>query len=357
MLLILSILTIALGASSQSYCAVLLDEAKSLYRNGKLEQAIEKIEGCAWSRSTPKSARKSSLNLLTKCYLFNGQNKEARDAYLELLKMDPFYDIDENAPEIKYLIQQFETYPYSTYYFQYSPYQYTQPILLTQRAPNGIEILNADYKRKSGDFIGWNISAGADFNPFRKSGAAISTAYTLSTNFYRYNAELDGVTNPLGLNDQATLSFIERQRWHRVSLGLSWHLKDRSKVIKHRYNPFAYARLGFNFLQHSSAQFSTMNVTYASAPNLSSTAPPSIIANNRNHFLLSAEVGGGLRWLFNRSYLLTGVQYERMLGNLSQQNPDILEKPAFYFVDDDFSLHQIGIYVGGGIYFYKSRRL
>ena len=92
--IILIFLFVALSSVAQDQCAVALNEAEDRYETGRLYEIPELLNACLESGFT-KEQKITAYRLLTLTYLYLNYYEEADKSYLELLKLSPEYDIND----------------------------------------------------------------------------------------------------------------------------------------------------------------------------------------------------------------------------------------------------------------------
>jgi hypothetical protein len=100
------------GAVAQSNCIQNLRTARNFYEEGKLNQ-LPSLLGACIQEGFSKDEKIEALRLVTLSHLFNENEKEAEASYLQLLQLDPEYDVNVNSDptEIIILADKFDTDP------------------------------------------------------------------------------------------------------------------------------------------------------------------------------------------------------------------------------------------------------
>jgi len=93
-LIILIFLIFGISAKAQDQCTVALNEAQDKYELGRLYEIPELINPCI-ENGFSKEQKITAYRLLTLTYLFLNYFEEADKSYLELLKLSPEYDIND----------------------------------------------------------------------------------------------------------------------------------------------------------------------------------------------------------------------------------------------------------------------
>ncbi len=93
-LIIAIFFTVVLRTSAQDECAVALNEAQDKYELGRLYEIPELINPCI-ENGFSKEQKITAYRLLTLTYLFLNYFDEADKSYLELLKLSPEYNVND----------------------------------------------------------------------------------------------------------------------------------------------------------------------------------------------------------------------------------------------------------------------
>ena len=112
----LCFLFFTINSFGQQDCERNLEKARILFEKGYLEDIPALLESCVENnRSWPN--RSAALKLLTETYLFTGQEEKAEKCYVDILKMEPSFQPQENAdhPELVYLAKKYSTKPFFGY--------------------------------------------------------------------------------------------------------------------------------------------------------------------------------------------------------------------------------------------------
>lgn len=344
------------SAGAQSMIEETIHKAMDEYDAGHLEEVINLLTPYAYSYSENKSNRKTVLKILTETYLFLDENKAAEKIYLELLRIDPFYKLNASVPEMKYLKDRIETYPLSTYRIYGGVHLFSEPILKKQISPTGVTIDQYNYDLDSiATPIGSFVSITGAYK-LPNSNWDLSLGYTNSTQYYYYNATLSGVMDPEGNPSVANLHFFEKQRWSKLSVGLSHQFIKRDKVIHRNFFTFISAQISYDILHKGQNFINDLNIKYGNDNSIS--LPPFKANELRNKSNISLQLELGARIHANRYFVEFGIQYDRffrLIPNPDQRNsqPELVE--TFHYLDDDFTFHNLGLFLGTGVYFFNSK--
>ncbi len=336
-------------------CYELLDKARNDFEIGKIERVEERIKGCL-QKQLSTSLRKKILELLIESALFMGEDELAKEYYKDLKFIDPFARLNSFVPELRYLENQFETFPSTTYSFHAGVTPNLTPLDMDS-APGGVDITSMDFKRERGDLLGWFVGVEAAFNVDNSKWDA-SIGYTFHKNNLYYSAELNNAfETSSGDRLPATLTFREQSDWSQLTLGLVYQFKKRDRFEK-RLSPYLFVRFGGIYNHNKAAKIFEPTIDFGS---ILRTRNSLDIGSFRRDFLLSAKAGAAVRVrLYRHLFAQTGIVYHRILTNIGKEvenngNYDNLVD-VFNFQDDNFTAHQIGFFAGFGYYLFKTKK-
>ncbi|GJM31893.1 MAG: hypothetical protein DHS20C18_08940 [Saprospiraceae bacterium] len=345
---------------AQSECQKNLEISRELYGNGLLEEVAHRLKFCAFNKNLVRPLRREILNLLTQTYLFLDETEEAKKCYQELLTLDPFNRVNPTVPEIKYLENQYETFPSTTYSIFWGLQVLSKVHVQAFNSPPGVTKEEVNYERQGEDPLGWQAGFNFAVKLFNTNLDA-SFGYTHAKYTYHYNAQLkEAQGREPGVRGTADLSFLEQHRWSQFSLSLVYQFVSREKVIHRILIPYAFAGISTNVLHNSSAQIVAPSLTFQDLPPENNANFGIVdISDLRNHTSTSLLLGGGFRFHFKRFFLQFDVRYNRFLSNLANEknrSSNDLLRETFNYIDDDFTLNSTGFGLGMGFYLFKSQK-
>jgi hypothetical protein len=336
-------------------CYELLDKARNDFEIGKIERVEDRVKGCL-KKQLSTNLRKKILELLIESALFMEEDGKAREYYKDLKFLDPFATLNGFVPEMRYLANQFETFPSTTYSFHAGGTPNLVPINM-DGSPTGVDIVAMDLKRKKGDLFGWFTGVEAAFNVDNSKWDA-SIGYTFHKNYLHYSADLDNALDiSSGERLPATLTFREQSHWSQLTLGLVYQFKKRDRFEK-RLSPYLFVRVGGIYNHNKAAKIFEPSIDFGDVLRTRNTVD---IGSFRRDFLLSAKAGAAVRVrLYRHLFAQTGVVYHRILTNIGMEveNNESYDNLAgvFNFQDDNFTAHQIGFFAGLGYYLFKTKK-
>ena len=339
-------------------CRILLKKAQHDFEIGKIDRAKERISGCL-DRSITEALQKEILDLFIEISLFSDDKANAEEYYLDLKKIDPFYRLNKLVPEMRYLAGRFETYPSTTYSFFASVFFYSRPFDL-EASPIGTTVQNLDFSRERGDPLGWFIGGNAEFN-LNNSDWDASIGYAFVQQGYHYTADVKQALydETMEIRSDAELTFREQQHRSQFNLGLIYQFNKKNRFDR-RFSPFVQVRVGINILHPKSAKIHEPIIHFPAFDDSKKDAAI-VLTDIRQPVNFSIQGSTGIRFrVIDRLFFQTGITYQRMLGNFVNADAENLVykelRDNFNFQDDNFNLHHLGIFFGGGYYFFKTRR-
>lgn len=345
------------AAAAQGECEKNLQRARSDFAAGKLPEVARRLSDCAFAPDGKRPQRREILSLLLETYLYLDQNQEAERAYEELIALDPFFQPNDQAPEVDYLMDSYETFPLTWFSLSGGIYGWSRPLTDERFSPQGVSLIRETFKRNRGDLYGWFFGASGAVNLF-DSNLDLSVGLALSSLYFRYAADLDNALAPTGDRLPAVISFQEKHRWIQIPVSLNWTLIPKEKIIHSIFIPYLYAGIAPEFMLRETAQFVGPSIRFAEP--IGETSDRSIdIQDLRNKSNVSLVAGAGMKFHFKRYFFLVDLRYHRLLRNLAdtqnrQANPILLQ--TYNYLDNDFRLHQLGFSGGVGFFLFKSKK-
>ena len=340
-------------------CNEKLVTAQRLYEQGQLLEIVATLQGCVDDETVTRPVRREILALLQETYLFLDNEDLADSIHMKLLRLDPFFNQNTQIPEVRYLVEQYETYPIATYGVRLGIYALTRPLIEREfSAFPELEIQDLNYKRRSDDLYGWTLNADISFNLF-KSSVEVATGIGMSNIYLRRNFQLANAKLPSG-EDQApaSLSFLERQRWTQLPFLIQINAVPRSKIIRSRFIPYFFVGGASEFLIKRFAQAIGPEIDFPGEDNDRSASLIGI-GEQRKRFNFSVLAGFGGKFRYKRSYVSIDIRYHRLLENVVSNsnryaNDRLLN--TFNYADNDFRLHSLNISAGVGLFLFRSKR-
>jgi hypothetical protein len=362
--LLLGVLCLGASLSSlqaqffQSECAERFEVAQQLYRSGRLNLVIDTLEYCY---NIKDARRLDILSLSAATYKFLDEDLLAKQQLLTLFNLNPFYQLDQSIPELRYLENNLEIYPKFEINVKAGVYLLNRPITTQKNNLEGVEVVDESFKLNAGDAIG----AHGELTYGRSlwaEGPYLNVGLGLSRYSFRYNGVYENVINPAGERDRAEVSFRERHWWLHLPVYLKhYFILPGSSIRKQIFIPYAYGGFSVDVLRGPSAEWTDARVVYDSfddglAQNLDDLA----IQDLRNQFNYSLMLGGGMKARSGVHTFFAELAYAQMLRNMSKAAPadselnDIIEH-TWHYADNNFQLANISLTVGYSRFFFTAK--
>jgi hypothetical protein len=352
------------AAPPQSDCEKMFQRARLLYEQGKLEAVAETLSSCAFARENSRPLRREILTLLVETHLFLDQKQSADKAYLELLKMDPFFKPDSRTvvPEMEYIDADFETFPLTTWRIYGGLSLFTLPNVSREFSLANTTVQEENYYSSKPDIspastIRWLAGLEVNYNLF-KSNFEISLGYMHSLSRFRYQGVYT-VDTPAGILRQE-IDFQEKHRWSHFPVLVTLNLRPMEDIIQSTYIPYVQLGGSLDVLHLSTSEIFDLSSLFLMGPDtltLRVDAPFSL-DGRRQQLNFSLVAGIGAKIHLKRFFLDLNLRYQRVFFNLVNEDrrfEDSILTQRHYYVDNDFSMRRLGVSLGVGWFFFKSR--
>jgi hypothetical protein len=359
-LLLGTILTLASPAQAQvDSCYESLTQASQLYEAGKLGQVIATLDDCLHNRSLDRVTRRKMLNLATEAYIFMDSTQLARRTLLELLSLDPFFKVNEDIPEMRYLRQEVITFPAMELSTFFGPYLLSRAEFSSTELHPQAKFIDRRYSLKGvdGDYdVSWGFNTGIDVGLalHRYSNLDLHVGLNLSRYSFRYLLEMDNVPNFEMQPDRALLFVAEKHFWLSAPIYLSWNLIPRESIVDRHWVPYLKFGGTYDRLLQQSAKLSSLRLSFPPEEKFN-LAPVERIGAYRQASNFSLLAGAGLKLHLHQSFLLFDLQYSRSLQNMRNTSQARYRNDAFYYVDQDFRLSNLCFRLGFGTFLFKAK--
>lgn len=347
-------------SAQRDSCQDNLSQANQLYEKGKLSQVIAVLGDCPYDRDQSQSFRRTALNLSTEAYIFMDSTSLAQYTLLKLLQVDPFYKINAEIPEMRYLRQQVISFPCAEISGSFGPILFTSAQFLSSTTLPSASITSLEqiFKSADGDYdISWGFQGGVDIGMalYRHSNFDLHFGVTVSRYSFRYLMQLENVESQNGEFDNASLFVAEKHLWLRAPVYLSLNLVPRDEIVNRHFIPYLKLGGSFDYLLSNTAKLSTLKLTYQSDPTAAIVSPSEYIGNYRKSNTFSVIGGAGLKLHLHRLFFLMDAQYTYTLQNLRNTNSDQLIIQKFTYVDNDFKLSNLSLNFGLGVFLFRAK--
>lgn len=338
-----------LGLNAQvTDCTSRYNQAQRLFEAGKLREAAELLQPCLDNRLLGRAARRNVLALAAENYAFLEEPAAALQALFRIYQMDPFYTVRDSVPELKYLRERILIVP-RHFILLSGGLVSTHPRILAAYPPDGVTILEQNFARRVSD----PVSFSAQFRygrGFGKGRVALQVGMGVARYSFRYQAELSNATNFLTeTRGNATLGLLESQVWLQNPVQLLVVLAPGDKVIQRRWLPYVQVGLLNEWLLPGTARIDQAQISFG---NNQQSQIDLGLTDYRRSFNTGLQLGLGLRWRLQATFLQVELQYARQAFNLAVG--ERYENQVLNHQDNDFILEQLSLHLGIGLYGFKS---
>lgn len=329
--------------------------AQDLYQEGKLNLLIDTLLPFFDQRS---SRRSDILSLSAAAYKFLDQDAAARRQLLRLFNMDPFYQLDQSIPELRYLENDLVIYPKFTFQAKGGVYMMSRPWRIKQEGASERGVVSEKFALDPGDPVGTLVELTVS-KALWPEGPYLQAGLGLSRYSFRYTGIYDNVQNSEGALDRATFSFREKHWWLHLPVYLKQHLLLPGKDFREQiFIPYGFAGVSLDFMRRPSAEWTDISVQYEQMEepaNYNDLA----IADLRNAFNYTLMAGGGIQARSGYHVGFIELGFAQMLRNLRRtapDNTDLLDQinNDFHYQGTDFLLSNLQITIGYSRFFYQA---
>lgn len=331
--------------------------AQDLYEEGRLNLVIDTLLPFFNQRS-PRQSDILSLSAVT--YKFLDQDAAARQQLLRLFNMDPFYQLDQAIPELRYLEEDLVIYPKYAIKAKGGVYVTSRPWLVNKASREETNVVSEKFALDAGDQVGTlaEVSAGRSLWP---EGPYLFAGLGLSRYSFRYTGVYDNVENPDGDLDRATFSFREKHWWIHLPVYLKQHFLIPGRDFRQQiFIPYGFAGFSLDFMRRPSAEWTDISLQYERMEEPMPTNFSDIQINDlRNAFNFSLMAGGGIQARSGYHLGFIELGFAQMFRNLRQTNSVNTElvnqiENDFHYRGTDFLLSNLQVTIGYSRFFYRA---
>jgi Outer membrane protein beta-barrel domain len=368
-------------------CENNLDEAKRIYKEGRLSEVGDQIEAnCLKVHAFSREKMVEGYRLLTETKLFSNELEEADENFAMLLRYNPLYEVDSTDATASYdLIHLSRTYRRNPLVSLYASggLGYSKIMTLQQYGADNTVTTVSDVDQVT---LGWNASLGLEIPVYKNFDVVIegnfaTRAYLRRDSLYLVGSEQNAKAEPTNQNGVAkfplgSLQFREVQRWLDVPVMVRYNYEWRKKIL-----PYAYVGAAPNFLLRASLVGITRRNTTEDRGGgevMGSEKERVIITKNimqyedgaedpylstyqslRRTINVSVVAGVGCKFRIERNFLFFDIRYTGMVYNAVNTANRYTQKELLYryaHVDNDFRMDNLTLNVGFIKSFYKPRK-
>ena len=351
-LFFISFLYATASAQETSDCSKVLKRAQKIYDTGEIEKVEGTLSECLESGGFTNAEKTEALKMIILCNLFDDNILEAEKNMISLLKTNPdFVPKPTDHQELKELYKKFRIDPLWIIDFMGGvnfTYGYLlQDYTLDHYSPDlNNESSYSKYKSKLG------INAGFQVNYLIKNLWRIQSGFTYRTQNFSTNDSYN--VKALGSDSAQQISEAEvSTTLLEVPLGITKEF-GRKNIVPHiGFGGAVTYLIGSNHLLER-----TYLIDGAAAP-ATGTAVSTLSQNQNLNFVTYLKTG--LRYKIGlRGKVILDVKFNFGLLNQTSEdnrysNSELIYK--YYFVPDDFLLHNLSFNVGYSQLLYKPKKL
>lgn len=342
------ILSLVVEVQGQGACTQTLNQAQDQFEEGHLYEIPAMLKECL-DKGFSNQEKIQAYWLLTRTYLIIDDPISAENSYIELLKLDPEYQIDEeNDPiEIVYLSKKFKTTPIFEFTILKAGINSSKPSIIHQygaySANSNSESYASGYRFQMGPAVDYNINDNFSLS--------LEILFALKS----YKSDITYFTRDV-------LKYTENQIW------IDFPLYVRYERQYGKWSPYVYVGYSANLLLSATATSSFENDEISGSR--TSDINNLKIKDQRNFFNTSWLAGFGTRYRIGYRYLSLEARFNGGLSNLLNKtnqfpavsdpqisgnvyNSDLIfQNPR---VDSDFRLNSVSVMLGYVWPIYKPR--
>jgi len=336
---------------SQDFCDQKLSEAEDKFELGRFYEIPELLSLCL-SNGFSKEEKIRAYRLLTITYLYLDYQTKADENYLELLKLSPEYDVEEN--ELAELVnhhKKFTTRPY-IYLVGKAGFNFTYYHPIYDISMNN----DNDGSQTSKSLVGYRFGLGAEFTLIKNLHLGIEG------NIVKKDFEL--TDNQFQL-DSMDIGRVSSHRQTYSELEVPVYLKYT--FFKPKFSPYFLVGVAPSILLLAKISDSETGIrnNITNENEAISPQPDIDIYELRRKFNYSLMGGVGLKYKFGINYLTFEARYQVSMFNYSDidRNWDSysrlgkdLKYPSAY-IDDFFRLNNLNFILGFTYPLYKPRKI
>lgn len=330
---LLMVLGMISGAGAQDEpakdCGETLNQARRFYDLGQIEKVAPTLNKCM-DNGFNKTQKSEAYELLVLTYQYDNKPFEAEEKYIELLKHDPEYEINEgNTPHE--LLRLYNTY--------HAPPVYSLGFIGGINSTFGQRIQSYNLGNAEEDLSDYSAD-GLGFQVGLTVKRYISRDFELNLNIlynnFRFERSLDqlGFSSIIYKEDQQALTFPVSIIYD-IELG--------------KFSP--YLRLGggvsYMFTSEATLERIYKESSVVDLPNVS--GPPIDILGQRNNLNFFSTAGIGLKYKVPRGNIILDLRhnwYFLQQNRPSKRYENNVLVYEYHYIDDDFKLGNMAISVG-----------
>ena len=323
-------------------CVLNLESANELYRQGKIELISDQLLPCLVGNRLSKENKVRAYRLLVITQLYFNEKQRAADYMVELLKLEPEYEINENTDPTEF-IQLYKNFR-------------TKPVLLigikaggNYASPQVENNFSLDNTANSlGEYeanLGYSAALSLEVPLLKFLSIGVDFQYSLIS--YEYNKKQFNYSQ---------VTFIEEQSWVEAPAYLKF------EALSGDFKIHAKAGAAIHYLLNSKATVSRLDSLNEELGNQTVAGPRIDITSQRNEYYLSVIAGIGMSWkgVIGNGYLTADIGYSYGLGRINKASERYSNDELIYeynYIDNNFSLDRLNFSIGYALPIYKPKLL
>lgn len=323
LLVIGSALSTTLYGQSTS-CTQTLRLAQSVYDQGRLQELSGILQNCLQNGFT-KQEKVAANKLLTLAYIYQEEPEKADEAMLNLLRTDPYFEINEAADPAEFvaLYKTFRTYPI---------YRAGMKLGVNLTAPNiterviAVEGASVSYSPKI------DFQFGAAFEIPLTSRIILAPELNFQLKSFYFDLDKD-----LGGDLENTTEGPENQTWLSLPVLVQYDLIPDSK-----FHPFVGIGVSTDFLMASSIALNRVAVNAAASPQRAFDI-------DRNYLNFSLLLSAGGKYKIGGGLLIAEVRYSYGLLEISDRDHAFSNNILLFdydYADSVFKVNSLSATIG-----------
>jgi len=321
----------------ENRCIELLRDAEKTYEAGRIDAIEGMLLPCIEKEGFSKFEKLQAYRLIILSKLFDDRDAEADAYFLELIKTDPEYQVNQvtDPSEFVNLYNSYRTNPIYALGFKVGM-NMTKP---SSYVPYGVY----NTGENTGTYKAYlDLQFGFNADVYLNKKFSVGADLLMSFKKYQYKNTL---------LQYSELSFKETQLWLELPVVLKYTI-GKSKL---RY--YLQAGGAVSMILSSKANITRKDVETQSNQAI---GPDIKTMDLRNMFNYSLVGGGGIRYKAGYGYVVLDVKYMYGLNNISDKdnkysNSDLIYK--YGYIDNNFTLNSLMFSVGYYKSFYKPKKL
>lgn len=348
-LVILLALTIGLSTKTwgqkpkeeDNACVLNLERANEMYREGKIDLISEQLTPCLTLNKLNKENRIRAYRLLIITELYFNEKPAAVNYMIELLKLAPEYEINENLDPTEFiqLYNQFRTQPIVLVGLTAGG-NYTFPFIKQNFSLDNVNNSLGEYQPE----VGYKVSFSLEVPVFKKW--SVQTGVGFQVNRFSYEKYQFSYSE---------LSYAETQSGLNLPVNIRYYLTKKGD-----FSLYLQGGGTLHYLIDSRATLSRIDSINVELGNQTVAGPSVNMTPHRVNLNLAINGAIGFRWkgFIGSGYLLGEVSYSHGLWNQTNpserySNPELIYD--YNYIDNDFTLSSINVMVGYALPIYRPK--